>query len=93
MNRFSRLSFVIGMLWIAALSTSTRGQQVGEVLERDPQVVDRPEHVVGVGLVAVDLERRDDRRQRRHVPDHRQRAELRVQRQRHAPADRQVVDR
>ena len=44
--------------------------------------------------------RRTDREQegsgrgeRRHVPDHRQRAELGVQRQRHAPAHREVVDR
>ena len=34
-----------------------RGEQVGEVLERDPQMVDRAEDVVGVGLVAVALER------------------------------------
>ena len=72
---------------------SPGGEQVGQVLERDPQVVDRAEDVVGIGLVAVDLERRDDRGERRDVPDHRQRPELRVQRQRHAPADRQVVDR
>ena len=70
-----------------------RREQVGQVLERDPQVIDRAEDVVGVGLVAVGLERRDHGRERRHVPDHRQRAELRVQRQRHAPADREVVDR
>ena len=69
------------------------GEQVGDVLERDPQVVDRAEDVVGVGLVAVGLQRRDHGGERRHVPDHRQRAELRVQRQRDAPAHREVVDR
>ena len=37
--------------------------------------------------------RRGDRRQRRHVPDHRQRAVLGVQRQRHLPVHRHLVDR
>jgi hypothetical protein len=41
------------------------GEQVGEVFERDPQVVDRAEDVVGIGLVAIDLERRHHRRERR----------------------------
>ena len=70
-----------------------RVSRLARYSQRDAQVVDRAEDVVGVGLVAVGLERRDDRGQRRHVPDHRQRAELRVQRQRDAPAHREVVDR
>ena len=36
---------------------------------------------------------RGDRRQRRHVPDHRQRAVFRVQRQRDFPVHRHLVDR
>ena len=63
-----------------------RAQEVRQVLQRDAQVVDRAEDVVGVRLVAVGLQRRDHGRQRRHVPDHRQRAELGMQRQRDAPS-------
>ena len=39
------------------------------------------------------LRGRRDRRQRRHVPHHRQRAVFRVQRQRHLPVHRHLVDR
>ena len=70
------------------------GEQVGEVLDRDAQRVDRPEEVVDVlGVVAGVLDDVDDRRQRRDVPDHRHRAVLRVQRQRHLVVHDQLLDR
>ena len=52
MNRFSRLSFVIGMLWIAALSTSTRGQQVGEAT-KSPAPQAKPEDGIPIPNVTV----------------------------------------
>ena len=70
------------------------GEQLGEVLDRDPQRVDGGEQVARVlGVVAGVLDDVDDRRQRRDVPDHRHRAVLRVQRQRHLVRVDQRVDR
>ena len=67
------------------------GQQVGEVLHRDAQRAHVGQLAERADLAGVG--RRRDRRQRRHVPDHRQRAVLRVQRQRDLPVHRHLVDR
>ena len=58
------------------------GEQVGEVVDGDPQLVDRGEDVVGVGVRAVALDEAHHGREWRDVPDHRQGAVLGVQRQR-----------
>ena len=67
------------------------GQQVGEVLDRDAQLV-HVGHLAGPSRHGR-LRPRLDRRQRRHVPDHRQRAVFRVQREGDLPFHRHLVDR
>ena len=70
------------------------GEQLGEVLDRDPQRVDGGEQVALVlGVLAGLRDDVDDRRERRDVPDHRHRAVLRMQRQRHLVGVDQRVDR
>ena len=67
------------------------GQQVGEILERNAQRAH-----VGHGAVAAHLAglgRRLDRRQRRHVPDHRQRAVFGMQREGDLPLHRHLPHR
>src|SRR3546814_8310475 len=68
-----------------------RSQQVGEILERDAQLADVGHIVVerDVALLGGGL----DRRQRWHVPDHRQGAVFGVQREGHFPIHRHPVDR
>ena len=70
------------------------GEQLGQVLDRDPQCVDGGEQVLPLlRVLAGLLDDVHDRRQRRDVPDHRQRSVLRMQRQRDLVAVDQRVHR
>ena len=69
-------------------------EQLGEVLDRDPQRVDRGEEVALVlGVLPGLRDDVDDGRERRDVPDHGHGAVLRVQRQRDLVGVDQRVDR
>ena len=72
-------------------AVSPSREQVGQVLHRDAQLV----HVgnLAVGAHVTRVGRGADGRERRHVPDHRQRAVLGVQGERHLPLHRHLVDR
>ena len=72
----------------------TRGEHLGEVFHRDPQLVDRSEEVVLVLAVSTrGAHGVDHGRERRDVPDHRHRAVFRVERQCDAIAVGERVDR
>ena len=67
------------------------GEQVGEILDGNAQTADirhAAVHAHGPGLGC-----RLNRRQRRHIPHHRQGAKLRVQRERNAPVHRHFPHR
>ena len=66
-------------------------QQIGQVLHRDAQLLDIGDQAVHTQMPGIGS--RTDRRQRRHIPDHRQGAVLGMQRQGHFPFDRHLVDR
>ena len=67
------------------------GEQVGQILHRDAQLVHVRDFAIAADLAGIGGG--GDRRQRRHVPHHGQRAVFRVQRQRHLPLHRHLVHR
>lgn len=69
------------------------GEKVRQVLDRDAKLVYCGEDVVRVGLRSLPLDEAHHRRERRHVPDHREGAVLGVKRQRDPPLDGERVDR
>jgi hypothetical protein len=70
------------------------GEQVRQVFRRDAQRIDGGEDAVGICVVRLIRVRHvGDGGQGRDIPDHRQGAVLRVQRQRHLVPDRQRVHR
>ena len=76
------------------LSGVTGGEQLGQILQRDPQLVDRAEQDVGaLRVVPLVTEEVDDRGERRDVPDHRHGPVLRVEGQCHLVLLGQRVDR
>src|SRR5690554_1972339 len=69
----------------------TGGQQVRQVLDRNPQAFDLRQYAVELDLAG--FRRRLDRAERRHVPHHGQGAVFRVQRQGQFPVHRHFVHR
>ena len=69
----------------------TSGEQVGQVLDRDPQALDLRQYAIKLDLAG--FRRGLDRAQGRHVPDHGQGAVFRVQRQGQFPVHRHLVHR
>ena len=67
------------------------GEQVGEVFNRDTQLLDVRDFTIDPDVTGVGG--RGNRRQRRYVPDHRHGAVFRVQGQGNLPVDRHLVDR
>ncbi len=71
----------------------SRGQQVGQIVDRDSHAVDRRENVVRVQRTALPFDPVRNRAERRHIPHHRQRPVFRMQRQSDPPLHHHFIDR